>query len=152
MKISYDWLKQYIDLPETPEEIGKVLTSTGTLVNDGTTLLYRATKHDCDACELKPRCYRKCLAARRRVQSANRPETCARHREDRCLCQVAAERKKIEMLFTHLKRILRPPLEAALMKRQALAGLRYVGVFKSRTSNYRSRHSLIGSAAGTIRG
>jgi hypothetical protein len=35
---------------------GKVLTSTGTLVNDGTTLLYRASKHDCDACELKPRC------------------------------------------------------------------------------------------------
>jgi hypothetical protein len=76
----------------------------------------------------------------------------ARHREDLCLCQVAAERKKIEMLFAHLKRILRPPLEAALMKRQALAGLRYVGAFKSRTSNYRSRHSLIASAAGTIRG
>jgi hypothetical protein len=35
---------------------GKVLTSTGTLVNDGATLLYRAVKHDCDACELKPRC------------------------------------------------------------------------------------------------
>src|ERR1051325_8728092 len=29
MKISYNWLKQYIDIPETPEEIGKVLTSTG---------------------------------------------------------------------------------------------------------------------------
>ena len=29
MKISYNWLTQYIDLPETPEEIGKVLTSTG---------------------------------------------------------------------------------------------------------------------------
>ena len=29
MKISYDWLKQYIDLPEPAEEIGKVLTSTG---------------------------------------------------------------------------------------------------------------------------
>jgi hypothetical protein len=29
---------------------------TGSLVNDGATLLYRATKHDCDACELKPRC------------------------------------------------------------------------------------------------
>ena len=29
MKISYDWLKQYIDLPESPEELGKVLTSTG---------------------------------------------------------------------------------------------------------------------------
>src|SRR5207253_2339485 len=35
---------------------GKVLTSTGTLVNDGATLLYRASKYDCDGCELKPRC------------------------------------------------------------------------------------------------
>jgi hypothetical protein len=35
---------------------GKVLTSTGTLVNDGATLLYRASKRDCDICELKPRC------------------------------------------------------------------------------------------------
>ena len=35
---------------------GKVLSSTGTLVNDGATLLYRASKYDCDACELKPRC------------------------------------------------------------------------------------------------
>ncbi len=29
MKISYNWLKQYIALPESPEEIGKTLTSTG---------------------------------------------------------------------------------------------------------------------------
>lgn len=29
MTISYNWLKQYIDIPEDPEEIGKVLTSTG---------------------------------------------------------------------------------------------------------------------------
>lgn len=29
MKISYNWLKQYIDISESPEEIGKVLTSTG---------------------------------------------------------------------------------------------------------------------------
>lgn len=29
MKISYNWLKQYIDIPETAEEIGHVLTSTG---------------------------------------------------------------------------------------------------------------------------
>lgn len=26
---------------------GKQLTTTGTVVNDGTTLLYRASKHDC---------------------------------------------------------------------------------------------------------
>ncbi|MBS1505347.1 MAG: phenylalanine--tRNA ligase subunit beta [Bacteroidetes bacterium] len=29
MKISYRWLQQYIDIPESPEEIGQVLTSTG---------------------------------------------------------------------------------------------------------------------------
>lgn len=29
MKISYNWLKQYINIPETAEEIGKVLTDTG---------------------------------------------------------------------------------------------------------------------------
>jgi hypothetical protein len=35
---------------------GKMLTTRGTLVNDGATLLYRASKFACDACALKPRC------------------------------------------------------------------------------------------------
>src|SRR5215510_3325873 len=35
---------------------GKVLTTTGTLVNDGATMLYVATKRDCDRCALKSRC------------------------------------------------------------------------------------------------
>jgi len=35
---------------------GRMLTSKGTLVNDGATLLYRASKYDCDVCALKPRC------------------------------------------------------------------------------------------------
>ncbi len=29
MRISYQWLKQYIDLPESPEVVGQLLTSTG---------------------------------------------------------------------------------------------------------------------------
>ena len=29
MKISYNWLKQYIDIPESAEEIGNTLTATG---------------------------------------------------------------------------------------------------------------------------
>jgi phenylalanyl-tRNA synthetase beta chain len=29
MKISYNWLRTYVDIPETAEEIGQVLTSTG---------------------------------------------------------------------------------------------------------------------------
>jgi hypothetical protein len=35
---------------------GKTLTTTGTLVNDGATMLYRASKHDCAGCALKARC------------------------------------------------------------------------------------------------
>src|ERR1700741_5064564 len=35
---------------------GKTLTTTGTLVNDEATILYRASKHDCQACSLRSRC------------------------------------------------------------------------------------------------
>ena len=35
---------------------GKILTTTGTLVNDGATMLYLASKRDCDRCALKSRC------------------------------------------------------------------------------------------------
>jgi transposase len=35
---------------------GKSLSTTGTLVNDGATILYRASKHDCQSCTLKSRC------------------------------------------------------------------------------------------------
>ncbi len=29
MTIAYNWLKEYIDIPETPQDLGKILTSTG---------------------------------------------------------------------------------------------------------------------------
>jgi Transposase DDE domain len=35
---------------------GKRLTTTATVINDGTTLLYRASKQDCRACALKAQC------------------------------------------------------------------------------------------------
>jgi hypothetical protein len=34
---------------------GKKLTTTGTLVNDDATMLYRASNHDCAGCTLRPR-------------------------------------------------------------------------------------------------
>ena len=48
---------------------GKTLTTTGTRVNDGATLLYRASKTDCDACALKPAAVRRKRPARCRAQS-----------------------------------------------------------------------------------
>lgn len=87
---------------------GKMLTSKGTLVNGGTTLLYRASKHDCDSCGLKPRCCPKEPArkvprsihegARDMARDIARTEAYRTSRR---------QRKKIEMLFAHLKRILR---------------------------------------------
>src|SRR3981189_2914689 len=35
---------------------GKLLTTTGSRINDGATLRYRASKYDCQTCRLKPRC------------------------------------------------------------------------------------------------
>jgi transposase len=86
---------------------GKMLTCKGTVVNDNQ-LLYRASKYDCDVCHLKPRC---CLnePARKVPRSI--------HEGARDLARAIAQtetyhtsrrqRKKVEMLFAHLKRILR---------------------------------------------
>jgi hypothetical protein len=87
---------------------GKVLTSTGTLVNDGATLLYRASKRDCDICELKPRCCPK-MPARKVPRSIYESARDVARGIARTEAYVTSrrERKKIEMLFAHLKRILR---------------------------------------------
>jgi Transposase DDE domain len=86
---------------------GKLLHTTGTIY-DGTTLRYRASKLDCDVCALKMRCC---------------PHTPARqiprdvHEDARDVARALAKteafersrryRKRVEMLFAHLKRILR---------------------------------------------
>src|ERR1700683_2139390 len=86
---------------------GKTLTTTGTLTDDAA-LLYRASKYDCDACELKPRC---CPNAPARKVPRSIHEQARDVARDIAKTDVyirsRRERKKIEMLFAHLKRILR---------------------------------------------
>jgi transposase len=87
---------------------GKALTTTGTRVNDDATLLYRASKTDCQACALKSQCCPK--TPMRRVPRSI-------HEGARDMARVIAKsfegrvsrrlRKKVEMLFAHLKRILK---------------------------------------------
>jgi transposase len=87
---------------------GKQLTTSGTLVNEGTTLLYRASKYDCDACALKPRCCPNSPARKvpRSIYEGARDLARAIARTD--AYQVTRrQRKKVEMLFAHLKRILK---------------------------------------------
>ncbi len=86
---------------------GKTLTTTRKVVNDDQ-LLYRASKLDCDACPFKMRCCPKEPArkiprsiyedARDVARSLAGTEAFERSRH---------ERKRVEMLFAHLKRILR---------------------------------------------
>jgi IS5 family transposase len=86
---------------------GKLLHTTGTVI-DGSTLRYRASKLDCDACAFKMRCC---------------PHTPARqiprdlHEDARDLARALSkteafqqsrrERKKVEMRFAHMKRIFK---------------------------------------------
>ena len=87
---------------------GKVLTTTGTLVNDGATILYMASKRDCDRCALKSRCCPTQPSRRlpRSIYEGARDmaRQIARSWEGRTSRRL---RKKIEMLFAHLKRILK---------------------------------------------
>jgi transposase len=87
---------------------GKTLITRGTLVNDGATLLYRASKFACDACALKPRC-----CPKEPVRKVPRSLFEGARDMARRIGQSDAgrasrrQRKKVEMLFAHLKRILR---------------------------------------------
>src|ERR1700722_15627712 len=87
---------------------GKRLTTTGSRINDGSTLRYRASKYDCDACRLKPRCFPKEPAryVPRSIYEGARDmaRQIARSWEGRSARRL---RKKVEMLFAHLKRILK---------------------------------------------
>ena len=86
---------------------GKLLHTTG-YVHDGTTLLYRARVSDCGPCPLKPRCCPK--TPERKIPRSI-------HEDARDLAralvgtpafeQSRRNRKRVEMLFAHLKRILR---------------------------------------------
>jgi transposase len=87
---------------------GRTLTTTGTLVNGGTTLLYLARKHDCDGCKLRAQCcpkvpFRK--IPRDRHEAAR--DIARSFAGTEAFEQSKRERKKIEMRFAHLKRILR---------------------------------------------
>ena len=86
----------------------KTLTTTGTVIDEGETLRYLASTSDCRGCPLKMQC---CPKAPFRII----PRSVYEEARDvaRALAKTEAfeqsrhERKRIEMLFAHLKRILK---------------------------------------------
>jgi len=85
---------------------GKTLKTTGR-AHDGKTLLYRASKHDCDPCPLKPRCCPNTPSRKvpRDINEEARDYTRSLMKTEPYL-QSARERKKIETLFGDVKRNL----------------------------------------------
>jgi len=79
---------------------GKGLTKDGML-------LYFARKHDCDACALKPKCCPNMPARKigRSIHEAARDKARAIAKTE-AYAVSRRQRKKVEMLFAHLKRIL----------------------------------------------
>jgi Transposase and inactivated derivatives len=88
--------------------VGNVLTTTGNLVNDGETLLYLASMRSCRTCPLKARCCPNMPARRiqRSIYEESRDVARALAKTE-MFEQSRRDRKRIEMLFAHLKRIFR---------------------------------------------
>jgi hypothetical protein len=86
---------------------GKVLTTTGKIVNVDA-LLYRASKLDCDVCRFKMRCCPKEPARKipRSIYEDAR-DVARALAGTKAFEQSCRDRKRVEMLFAHLKRILR---------------------------------------------
>ncbi len=86
---------------------GKLLHTTGR-VHDGETVLYRARTYDCGPCPLKPKCCPK--APERKIPRSIYEDArdAARALVDtEAFEQSRRDRKRVEMLFAHLKRILK---------------------------------------------
>jgi transposase len=86
---------------------GRLLRTTGR-VHDGRTRLYRSQKAECDLCPLKPKCcpntpHRKIP---RDIHEEARDVARALY-DTPAFAQSRRDRKRVEMLFAHLKRILR---------------------------------------------
>jgi transposase len=86
---------------------GKTLTTTGHIRN-GNLLAYLATVHDCRDCPLKPNCCPK-TPQRKILRSIYEParDVARALAKTEAFAQSRRDRKKVEMLFAHLKRILR---------------------------------------------
>ena len=82
---------------------GKLLRTSGT-VHDGRTLLYRASKRDCDACPLRAKCCTNADARKiPRDLHEDARDVARRKMKTKAFARSRDERKRVEMRFAHLK-------------------------------------------------
>jgi hypothetical protein len=120
---------------------GAQLTSTGN-IDQGHIVYYRANKKDCSACSLKPRCTT--AAVRKVTRDLNedvRDSVRALANTD-AFQQSRRERKKVEMRFAHMKRILR----LDRLRLRGLSGARDEVLLTATAQNLRRLVKLLGRA------
>jgi len=110
-------------------------------ITKANTIIYRATEHDCEICEYKPQC---CPEAPRRKITRSIYES---SREvARSVAQTPAykktrrQRKKVEMLFAHMKRILK----LDRLRLRGMSGARDEFLLAATTQNLRRMAKLLG--------
>jgi hypothetical protein len=85
---------------------GAELTSTGN-IDQGHTVYYRASKSDCSGCALKPKCTTAVVRKITRDVNEDVRDRVRALANTEAFEQSRRERKKVEMRFAHMKRILR---------------------------------------------
>ena len=84
---------------------GAELTSTGN-IDQGHIVYYRASKSDCSQCSLKPRCTTAIVRKITRDLNEDVRDRVRALANTEAFRQSRRERKKVEMRFAHMKRIL----------------------------------------------
>jgi len=119
----------------------KALTSTGN-IDQGHIVYYRASKRDCSACLLKP----KCTTAVARKLTRDVDEDIRAHvralARTEAFQQSRCERKTVEMRFAHMKRILR----LDRLRLRGLSGVRDEVLLTATAQNLKRLVKLLGRA------
>jgi transposase len=120
---------------------GAELTSTGN-VDQGHIVYYRASKSDCSTCSLKPKCT---TAISRKITRDLNEDVRDRVRalaNTEAFQRSCRERKKVEMRFAHMKRILR----LDRLRLRGLSGVRDEVLLTATAQNLRRLVKLLGRA------
>ncbi|HET7089751.1 MAG TPA: IS1182 family transposase [Anaerolineae bacterium] len=120
---------------------GAQLTSTGN-IDQGHIVYYRANKKDCSACSLKPRCTTAAVRKVTRDLNEDVRDSVRALADTDAFQQSRRERKKVEMRFAHMKRVLR----LDRLRLRGLSGARDEVLLTATAQNLRRLVKLLGRA------
>ena len=120
---------------------GAELTSTGN-IDQGHIVYYRASKNDCSTCSLKPKCTTAIVRKITRDLNEDVRDSVRALANTEAFQQPRRERKKVEMGFAHMKRILR----LDRLRLRGLSGVRDEVLLTATAQNLERLVKLLGRA------